>query len=330
MSYPDAVMLTGSPTLGHLVNFYYVKKALDRLQGVFLFRTVTVPDQIPRRNGKTVVWHRYQPLAANTTPTTEGVVTSTPATIASRVVSATVSQYANFTTVSDLLADTAPDPIIEAATDLLGEQAGLSIDLITRSVIDSVASSTAQTPLGSFVTAADLKASRHMLRALNVMPYDDGYYTVIASPFITYDIMQDPTAGGFVDVMKNLGEESGLIRYGEPGSPIAKIFGCKILESTNVFYNSSNSRYRTYVFGKGGVGSVSLEGYVPNEVVDPKRQNFNLNVREEREISMANPEGKIRGIVSYNFTYAAAILEGPAGIGGSFRFKTIDCASSIG
>lgn len=330
MSYPSAVMHSGSAGLAHLVQFYYVKKALDRLQDVFLFRTVGMPDVIPRRSGRTVVWHRWQPLGVNTTPTPEAAVTSTPATIASRVVSATVSNYANFTTVSSLLADIAPDPIIEAAADLLGEQAGYSVDTITRSVIDSAAGSTSQTPLGSFVTANDLKASRHLLRALNVLPMEDGFYTVIASPFITYDIMQDPTAGGFVDVMKNLGQESGLIQYAEPGKPIAKIFGCKILETNNVYSAGTPKSYRTYVFGRNGIGVVALEGWVPNQVVDPARQNFNVNVKEEREISVANPEGKIRGIVSYNFTYAAAILEGPSGIGGSYRFKTIDCVSSIG
>jgi hypothetical protein len=42
------------------------------------------------------------------------------------------------------------------------------------------------------------------------------------------------------------------------------------------------------------------------------------------------PRRRDRGAVSYNFIYTTVVLDGPATIGGQYRFRMIDASSTIG
>ncbi len=78
------------------------------------------------------------------------------------------------------------------------------------------------------------------------------------------------------------------------------------------------------------MGCVDLEGKGPSDVKDPARQRFKINVVNGGVPSIPDPEGVIGAAVSYNFVFTSVILDGPAGIGGSFRFRTTDAVSSVG
>jgi hypothetical protein len=103
-----------------------------------------------------------------------------------------------------------------------------------------------------------------------------------------------------------------------------------VKESTNVKITAgSPNLYRTYVYGKGAIGAVDLEGRGPNKVTDPRKQRFSINTIKGQP-SIADPEGVIGAAVSYNFVFTTVVLDGPAVIGGSYRYRWIDCPSSIG
>jgi N4-gp56 family major capsid protein len=328
MAYSPATNLTTSAGLPHVQVTYYKKKALDRLQKKFLFRNACMSDMIPKQEGRTVQWFRYFNLSANTTPSAEGTV-GTGISPTSRVVSATVSQYTAFLTISDFLADTAIDPLVENHADLLGYQAGLSVDTITRNVIDAESSSTNQTLLGSYFRVADLRNARHALQAIDVQPMDDGNFYCILHPYVSYDLVNDPAASGLADIFKyntNV-KDSPLVQYEDRGT-ITTVAGCKVVESTNVYTQSAPNKYRVYIFGKDGIGCVDLAGRGPSKVTDPKKQRFAVKVIRP-DASVADPEGVISAAVSYNFIFTAVVLDGPAGIGGVYRYKTLDAQSSI-
>ena len=328
MAYSPATNLTTSAGLPHVQVTYYKKKALDRLQKKFLFRNACMSDMIPKQEGRTVQWFRYFNLSANTTPSAEGTV-GTGISPTSRVVSATVSQYTAFLTISDFLADTAIDPLVENHADLLGYQAGLSVDTITRNVIDAESSSTNQTLLGSYFRVADLRNARHALQAIDVQPMDDGNFYCILHPYVSYDLVNDPAASGLADIFKyntNV-KDSPLVQYEDRGT-ITTVAGCKVVESTNVYTQSAPNKYRVYIFGKDGIGCVDLAGRGPSKVTDPKKQRFAVKVIRP-DASVADPEGVISAAVSYNFIFTAVVLDGPAGIGGVYRYKTLDPQSSI-
>lgn len=328
MAYTPASNLTTSAGLPHVQVTYYKKKALDRLQKKFLFRSACMTDMIPKQEGRTVQWFRYFNLSANTTPSAEGTV-GTGISPTSRVVASTVSQYTAFLTISDFLADTAIDPLVENHADLLGYQAGLSVDTITRNVIDAESSSTNQTLLGTYFRVADLRNARHALQAVDVQPMDDGNFLCIIHPYVSYDLVNDPAASGYADIFKyntNV-KDSALVTYEDRGT-ITSVAGCRVVESTNVYTQTSPNRYRVYIFGKDGIGCVDLAGRGPSKVTDPKKQRFAVKIGRPTE-SVADPEGVISAFVSYNFIYSAVVLDGPAGIGGTYRYKTLDPQSSI-
>jgi hypothetical protein len=92
---------------------------------------------------------------------------------------------------------------------------------------------------------------------------------------------------------------------------------------------SSVNYYRTYILGKGALGCVDLAGFGPSEVMDPSKENFKINVQRLNGTSGFDPVGVLAGYASYKFVTGACWLDGPEGIGGTFRARTIDAPSTI-
>lgn len=327
MAYTPAGLTTGSSSLAHLQSVLYRKKTLDRLQKKFVFRQVCLDDTLPKMSGRTVQWFRYSNLAAVTTPTTEGTV-GTSGILTSKIVSSTVSQYTSFITVSDLLMDTAIDPIVDNASELLGYQGGLTVDTITRTIIDNEFAGATLTAQGTYLKVADLRNARSQLQAVDVLPIDGENFLAIAHPFSTYDIVNDPAAGGLADIRKYT--NPAVLNTYEDRGEITIVAGCRLIESTNVkIVAGSPNTYAMYVFGKNAFGAVDLEGRGPNKVTDPTKQRFKIRIVPGGN-SIADIEGVIGAGVSYNFVFSVACLEGPTGIGGQYRWKGFRTASSIG
>lgn len=334
MAYQPAGNLTSSASLAHLATIFYKKKGLDRLEKKFVFSDACMPDLLPKQSGRTVQWFRYSNFSANTTSTTEGTP-GTSLSLTSRTVQASVSQYTSFITVSDLLADTAIDPVVQNASELLGYQAGLSVDTITRNIIDSEFANASVNLLGSYAKVADLRNLHAILQSSDVQPFDaNNKFFCVLHPYVSYDIINDPSANGLADIFKytNPKAAGSLIDYEDRGE-VTVVAGARVVESTNVkFTAGSPNTYRLYYFGKNGIGRVDLEGRGPQQVKDPKKQRFAIRVVKggPENLTIADPEGVIGAAVSYNFVYTAVVLDGPAVIGGSYRYRMIDAASSIG
>lgn len=74
----------------------------------------------------------FIPLA--TTPLVEGV-TPTGRLLANHDYTATLAQYGDFVTITDQVMDTHPDPVLDQATDILGEQAALTVETLRFNVL---------------------------------------------------------------------------------------------------------------------------------------------------------------------------------------------------
>lgn len=328
MAYAPAGNLTSTGSLDHYASVYYKKKGLDRLMKKFVFRDACVDDMLPKMVGRTAQWFRYSNFTANTTNTTEGTV-GTSQTLSSRILSATVSQYTSYITVSDLLQDTALDPVVQNAAELLGYQAGLSVDTICRNIIDSGTGASASM-LGATFRVADLRNQRSQMQGVDIEPSDGNEFLTIMHPFVSFDLVNDPAAGGLADIFKYTAPmPTPLVKYEDRGV-VTHVAGCKVIESTNVKITSgSPNLYRVYIFGKGAVGAVDLEGRGPNKISDPRKQRFAINTIKGSP-SIADPEGVIGAAVSYNFVFTVVILDGTPTIGGVYRFRYIDASSTIG
>lgn len=317
MAYTPAANTTQTPSLAHYPTVYYDRLSLDRLEQMFRFASVCEPRTIPAGSGKTTQMYRFTLPGANTTPSAEGVV-GTPFTQTSTTVSATVEQYSDFTSASELLLTTDIAPTTEKMVDDMSYRAAKTVDTLYRTEFDSNSGAIVST-IGTAFSAADARANKYQLTGRDVRPREAGDMVGIIHPFVSYDLTSDNTAGGFIDVLKYT-NNTPLIN-GEVG----KIAGVRFLETTNV--NTSGTApsvlYSTYIVGQGAVGMIDLTGKGPSKVVDPRNERFKLNIVPGGP-SPADPEGNIGQYVSYWFATVAKTLDSTV-----FRYRIVQADSSL-
>lgn len=325
-------MQSTTTTEAHLATVYYTRVALDQLWKKFVYYGVFEEFTLPQHSGMSVQMHRYNSLAPNLTPTTEGDV-GTSLTLSSRALRVSPSHFSSFITVSDFHQATAMDDQIAAASKQLGYRAGYSVDNLLRGVIDDQAPYMNQALLGANLTIADCRAVRHLLQGVDVQGwFNDNKFMAFVHPYVSYDVVNDPAANGLADISKyntNV-KDSPLFSYEDRGT-LTEVAGCLIKETTSVFSQvvSSVTQYRSYFFGKGALGCVSLAGFAPSKVMDPKKENFKITTKKLEGTSGFDPVGVLAGYASYKFVMGATWLDGPEGIGGTFRARTIDAPSTI-
>ncbi len=324
MAYAPAGMTTGSATLTHLASVYYDRVALSALRKKFMFWKGVDNRTLPLKNGKTIQFYRYSQLGANTTATPEGTV-GTSLELTSAVLTATVSQYSDYISFSDLLVDTAIDnDIVAVGADLLGYRAALTCDTIIRNVVDAVAASIDVPLLGDYFTGADAANISTRFAGVDVKPFPNGYFPALAHPYVVYDFVHDPAVGGFKDVAKELGDSAAKGNLEDRGF-VARFNDVELWQSTNVTVTSgSPNTYRCYFFGQEGLAAIDLAGRGPSRVQDQDKGGFSVNVIRAKP-SAADPEGKIRAYVSYNFVFVAKVMDTS-----TYRIKKIDAPSSLG
>lgn len=89
---------------------------------------------IPNNSTRKQTFRRYNALAVNTVPLIEGV-TPLGHDITKTDVTCTLSQYGDFTSVSDVATWVSRDKVLTEAAEVLGEQAGQSLDQVWRDII---------------------------------------------------------------------------------------------------------------------------------------------------------------------------------------------------
>lgn len=216
---------------------------------------------IPKGRGKTIEFRRLNPFAKTSTPLTEGV-TPDGKKLDWSVVTATVGQYGDYVTTSDMLDMTAIDNNITEAGRILGDQAGLSLDGIVREVLN--AGTNVQYGDGSktsraAITSTDVMSVQAIKRAVTTLKRMnakkiDGDYVAIIHPDVAYDLMNDEKWEAVATYNpKNLyaGEIGRLygVRFVETSE--AKIFEGAGADSINV--------YSTLILGADAYGTTEIE-----------------------------------------------------------------------
>lgn len=110
---------------------YYNTELLENAKEELYFNQFGKVQVLPANNGKKIQWRKFDTFGKVTKPLVEGV-TPDGNTLNMTDVHATVEQYGDYTTVSDMLDMTHVDDVILACTEEHGAQAGLSLDTLTR------------------------------------------------------------------------------------------------------------------------------------------------------------------------------------------------------
>ena len=199
--------VTGDPGLSVENKTFYDKALIEEASPELVHAQFGQKRPIPKNGGKTIEFRKYASLPKALTPLTEGVTPEGRKLNASKI-EATVNQYGDFVCLSDVLDLTAIDNNVLEATKAIGHQAGLTLDTITRNVLQSgtnvfycpkVGSDGSVTPVTSrsglnatcTLTVDVVKKVAAMLKAANA-PKIAGDYVCILHPYVAYDIMSDP------------------------------------------------------------------------------------------------------------------------------------------
>ncbi|MDI6787546.1 MAG: N4-gp56 family major capsid protein, partial [Planctomycetota bacterium] len=121
-------------TITETIPRYYEKVLLDRLEAMLQFYEFADKKPIPQHAGKIITFTRYTNFAAQTTALTEGT-TPTALQLSAANVTATLTQYGGWTNPTDFLSLIAIDDVTESSVELLGYNAGLSLDTLVRNVL---------------------------------------------------------------------------------------------------------------------------------------------------------------------------------------------------
>lgn len=243
---------------------FYDMTLIDEAQANLVHDQFGQKRPIPANGGKTIEFRKFAPLAKATTPLTEGV-TPDGKSLSVSTITATVNQYGDYITQSDVLELTSLDNTILEATKLLGRQAGLTLDTVVRDILNSGTNvtycpkvadgvETAVTSRSGLDTTAQLtvKVIQQVvakLRGQNA-PTIGGKYVAIIHPYVAYDLMRDPE---WIDAHKYANPTN--LYEGE----IGEIAGVRFVQTTEAKVYDSGV-FATLFLGEGAYGVTEITG----------------------------------------------------------------------
>jgi N4-gp56 family major capsid protein len=237
--------------------------------------------------GSSVIFTIFSELAAATATLTE-TSDLTPVAMADSQVTVTLAEYGNTVNTTAKLRGTAFLDVDATAANLIGYNAGLSIDTVVQSILgagDNVAYATggASTPtarvdmaVDDILTANDIRKETAALRSANVATFN-GYYMGYIHPDVSYDLRKETGNASWNAPHVNI--DTANIYNGEIGTfesvrfietPRAKVF-------TNAFNGAgapgTGDAYCTHIMGRQALAkaysAIDGNGVVPKVVRGP-------------------------------------------------------------
>lgn len=216
---------------------------------------------IPKNGGKKIEFRKFASLPKALTPLTEGV-TPDGKTLDVSSIEAEVSEYGAFIVQSDMLELTSLDNTIVEATKVLGNQAGLTLDTITRNVMqsgtnvwyapkaDGTAVDSREGLDNTCLLTVDLVRDVVADLKANNAPKIDGSYVAIIHPYVAKDLMSDPE---WIDAHKYAQPEN--IYEGE----IGKVAGVRFVETSEAKIYEGGV-FGCLFLGSGAYGVTEITG----------------------------------------------------------------------
>ena len=256
---------------------FYERALLERLLPQLNFYKDAQKKKLPKNQGRTMNFRKFNSLTAPSASLTEGV-TPDGNDLNVTTVTATVAQEGDFVLISDLIQMTGIDPVLTETSELLGEEAGVVVDNRIQTAISggtnvyfaggATTRAGLETANTKHLTADEIKKIVRKLKNANAKRFSDGYYHMQIDPDIAYDLMSD---SAWVDVSKYSKPEQ--MAKGELG----KMHGMKFFETTNLSIVDSSAGsskipvHIAYAYGKDSYACIDLEGGAgkPEIIVKP-------------------------------------------------------------
>lgn len=246
---------------------FYDMNLIDEAQAALVHDQFGQKRPIPKNGGRTIEFRKFDSLPKALNAITEGV-TPDGNSLNVQTIEAAVKQYGDYIVQSDLLELTAIDNTILEATKILGRQAGLTLDTITRNIITAGTNVTYATKVVDGVETKitsrsdldtdcslkvkDIQYAVAKLRGQNA-PTINGDYVAIIHPYVAYDLM---TSKDFVEAHK----------YAEPSNiyegEIGKIGGVRFVQTSEarIIKPGAHAIFCTLILGANAYGTTEITG----------------------------------------------------------------------
>jgi N4-gp56 family major capsid protein len=292
----DAVAANPSTnTLAPELKTFYDTELLENARTEMFYAQFGRKQRLPKNGGTTVEWRKFNTFD-RASELKEGVI-PTGQQFGASSITASISQYGTYTSITDKLEMRAYDNVILAATEEMGASAAATQETLIRDALlvgtnvmycdnidaDGKVLSTPTTPatMGAGGTTGQgdsatsdgwaLLTPTMVNKAVTKMKKDrvpriNGKYYAVIHPSVAYDLRQSKE---WIEVHKYAATSE--IFNGE----IGELHGCRFIEDTfapilggsytysgsTTYKNKSNGvTYATYFFGKDGFGIIDPEG----------------------------------------------------------------------
>lgn len=298
-------MATGTTTKTQIdnINSFYSRDLLIRVQPLLVHNKFGMVKDIPKNNSDVIKFRRYANLSAATTPLVEGV-TPNGSQLSKTDISATVNYYGDFVTLTDKLTMETEDPVRMETNEILADQAGDTLDQLTRDIIVAGTSviysgsgntATADVAAGDVIATADLDEAEETLKANKAR-----YMTSFVDP--STGISTVPLPPCFIGIChtyttKTLRAMSGFTKvelYAQPSArmtgEIGKYGSIRFIETVNakVFTGAGTASidvYATLILAKYAYGTSRLAGAALQNIVKPLGSGGTSDPLNQRETS---------------------------------------------
>ena len=287
----DAVAANPSTnTLAPELKTFYDTELLENARTEMFYAQFGRKQRLPKNGGTTIEWRKFNTFD-RASELKEGVI-PTGQQFGSSSITASISQYGTYTSITDKLEMRAYDNVILAATEEMGASAAATQETLIRNALlvgtnvmycDNIddAGTVLSTPTSPATMGAGGGSSNSdgwalltptmVNKAVTKMKKDrvpriNGKYYAVIHPSVAYDLRQSKE---WIEVHKYAATSE--IFNGE----IGELHGCRFIEDTfapilggsyiysgsTTYKNKSNGvTYATYFFGKDGFGIVDPEG----------------------------------------------------------------------
>ena len=274
------------------VNNFYDRTLLERAVSLLVHTRWAQVRDLPRNAGtKVIKFRRYGNLTAATTPLQEGV-TPAGSQLSVTDITATVAQYGDYITVTDVVTYESEDAVLMEAAEIMGDQNGDTIDQLCRDIMNAgtgaVYSGTANTATadvaaGDVITLANLDSTIATLKANNAKKItrqinaSDGISTTpikaafisIIHPVIAVKVRTLAVAATMWTPVEKYASQSGVME-GEIGS----YDDIRFIETNNAKVKTGQGTgnidvYCTLVFGANAYGITRISGEALKNIVKP-------------------------------------------------------------
>lgn len=285
------------------VNSFYDRDLLYRAQPLKVHDRWAMAKTIPQHNSDVIKFRRYANLAAATTPLSEGV---TPAGSALSVttITATVLQYGDYVVLTDKLTMETEDPVRLETNQILGDQAGDTIDQLTRDVMVAGTNviyagsgnvARADVAAGDVLTSGNIDTAEETLKAAKAR-----FMTSFVDP--STGINTTPLAPCFIAIIhtyttKTVRAFTGFVKVEKYSNPADRMEGeigsygnTRFIETVNgkVFTGAGTGGidvYATLIIAAYAYATVAINGASLRNIVKPLGSGGTEDPLDQRETS---------------------------------------------